>query len=301
MRNTFQNHLPEIKGSYKENAPLSHYTWFKVGGKAEILYKPYDLEDLCVFLKEIDKSVPLSLIGAGSNIIIRDGGIDGVVIRLGRNFNDINILPNNLIEVGASMLNMNLSSFCLDNEIGGLEFLSGIPGSIGGGIAMNAGAYGKEFKDIVESITSIDRNGNIHILKNEEIKFSYRRNGLSNDLIFISAKLHYYNDNKLNIKKHIDEINLSRRSTQPILERTGGSTFANPENNSAWKLIDNVGLRGYHHGYAKFSEKHCNFLINTGNATAKDLEDLGELARKKVLEKFDINLHWEIKRLGKYE
>jgi UDP-N-acetylmuramate dehydrogenase len=299
MKSNFINNLPIIRGEYTDNAPLSHYTWFKVGGSADILYKPYDPEDLSSFLKQLDKTIPITIIGAGSNIIIRDSGIEGITIRLGRNFNNVEILSDNLIKVGASMLNFNLTSFGADNEIGGLEFLSGIPGSIGGGISMNAGSYGKEFKDIIDEIEVLDRNGNSSIIKNEEIKFSYRSNGLADGLIFISATIKCYKDSRDNIKKQINEISEKRKQTQPVKEKTGGSSFGNPENDSAWKLIDKVGLRGYCIGGAKFSEKHCNFMINTGNATGSDLENLGELARSRVLEKFGIDLKWEIKRLGR--
>lgn len=299
MKEILIENLPEVKGKYKKDAKLSHYTWFKVGGNAEILYKPFDVEDLSNFLKHLDSNIPITILGACSNVIIRDGGIDGIVVKLGQNFNNIKILSDSLIDVGASMLNMNFSSFCIENEIGGFEFLSGIPGTIGGGISMNAGCYGREFKDIIESVKAIDRFGNIIIFSNKELKFSYRKNGLPDNLIFISATFKYYKDSKLNIKKSIEEIANRRKTTQPITERTGGSTFANPEDNSAWKLIDNIGFRGYNIGGAKFSEKHCNFLINTGGAKATDLEELGDLAKKTVFEKYGISLNWEIKRLGK--
>jgi UDP-N-acetylmuramate dehydrogenase len=299
MKNNLINEIPKVNGIYKINAPLSHYTWLKVGGCADILYKPYDIEDLSIFLKNLQKEIPITILGAGSNVIIRDGGIEGVVIKLGRNFNHIEIIDDNLLKVGASMLNMNLSSFCLDNHMGGLEFLSGIPGTIGGGIAMNAGSYGREFKDIIYQIEVLDRNGNKFNIDNKEINFSYRKNDLPKDLIFISAIVKYHKDLPHNIKSKIEEISNKRRNTQPITEKTGGSTFANPQDNSAWKLIDNVGLRGYSIGGAKFSEQHCNFMINTGSAKASDLEDLGELAIERVFENFKINLEWEIKRLGK--
>lgn len=290
--------LPTTNGILRYNTPLVHYTWLKVGGPAEILFKPYDLEDLVYFIKNLDKDIQRTTLGAGSNLIIRDAGIKGIAIRLGRNFNDITRINSNLIEVGASCLNIHLARVACENQIGGLAFLSGIPGTIGGGIAMNAGAYGSDYSQIIDSVTALRRNGEILTIPNADCDFLYRSHSLKEDLIFLSAKLRYYSDNSGNIEAQMNSILDKRQATQPITEKTGGSTFANPEGYRAWELIDKVGLRGYSVGGAQFSTKHCNFMINTGDGSANDFENLGELARKKVRQELGINLEWEIKRIG---
>ncbi|XVN40996.1 MAG: UDP-N-acetylmuramate dehydrogenase [Rickettsia endosymbiont of Argas persicus] len=292
--------LPMVKGEYKKDYNLKHLTWFKVGGNAEIFFKPVDSEDLANFLVQNKQKLPITVFGAGSNIIIRDGGIEGVTIKLGQNFNNIDFTDDGHLIVGSSCLNFNLAKFCQVNAISGLEFLVGIPGTIGGGVAMNAGAYGCEFKDILVRIEAIDFAGNFLTFTNEEIGFKYRGNNLPKDLIILKAVFKVCKGNSEDILVQMNEINNARSQTQPIQEHTGGSTFANPKGFKSWQLIDKAGLRGYRIGDASVSELHCNFMINNGNATAKDLEDLGEFVRKKVLEDSGVKLNWEIKRIGKY-
>jgi UDP-N-acetylmuramate dehydrogenase len=291
--------LPTVRGQYKLNYNLAHLTWFKVGGAADVLYKPEDSEDLSSFLKQNKNQIPISILGAGSNIIIRDNGVEGFVIKLGRNFTKIEINKNRDLVVGAGCLNYNLAKFCRDNEIKGFEFLVGIPGTIGGGIAMNAGAYGSEFKNIVLSVKAIDSNGSIKRFTASEIGFEYRKNSLSKDLIFTEVIFKTEIGNREQIANLMKEIIESRAKTQPITEKTGGSTFANTANVKAWELIDKAGLRGHSIGGAHISMIHCNFMINNGTANASDLEQLGEYVKSLVLKNCGINLDWEIKRIGR--
>ena len=289
-----------IRGVFKQNYNLKHLTWLKVGGDADIFFKPEDIEDLKTFLKENNNRFPITVIGAGSNLIIRDKGVEGIVIKLGRNFTDIQFIDNNLIVAGAGCLNSNLAKFCLVNSIAGFEFLVGIPGTVGGGVAMNAGSYGREFKDIVASVEVLDTEGNLIIIPVDRIGFSYRTNSLPKDLIFTRVFFQAENKEDPNkIKQKMDEISAIRSSSQPVSEKTGGSTFANPEGFKAWELIDKAGLRGVRVGGACMSEMHCNFMINDNNATATDMENLGELVRQKVKENSGVELQWEIKRIGK--
>lgn len=288
-----------IRGKIRENYNLSHLTWFKVGGEADIFFNPKDIDDLVAFLKILDGNVPVTILGAGSNIMIRDGGVEGAVIKLGQGFADITFDKKRNIVVGAGCLNFNLAKFAEASSIEGLEFLVGIPGTIGGGIAMNAGAYEREFKDVIISVQAVDFFGNRFEFINEDIGFSYRNNSLPDNLIFVTATIAAPVGYGYDITKKMKQISAKREETQPIREKTGGSTFANPEGYKAWQLIDQVGLRGKRIGEAGISEKHCNFMINHSNATAKDMEDLGEFVRSKVKEKTDIDLHWEIKRIGR--
>lgn len=289
-----------IRGVLKQNYNLKHLTWLKVGGDADIFFKPEDIEDLKIFLKENNNRFPITVIGAGSNLIIRDKGVEGVVIKLGRNFTDIQFVDNNLIVAGAGCLNSSLAKFCLINSITGFEFLIGIPGTVGGGVAMNAGSYGCEFKDIVASVEVLDTEGNLIIIPLDRIGFSYRTNSLPKDLIFTRVFFQAKNKEDTNkIKQKMDEISAIRSSSQPVSEKTGGSTFANPKGFKAWELIDKSGLRSARVGGACMSEMHCNFMINDNNATATDMENLGELIRQKVKENSGIELQWEIKRIGK--
>ncbi|WP_347938570.1 UDP-N-acetylmuramate dehydrogenase [Rickettsia oklahomensis] len=292
--------LPIVKGEYKKDYNLTHLTWFKVGGNAEIFFKPFDSEDLASFLIQNKQKLPITIFGAGSNIIIRDGGIEGVTIKLGQNFSNIDFIDDNHLLVGSSCLNYNLAKFCQSHAISGFEFLVGIPGTIGGGTAMNAGAYGSEFKDIIVRIEAIDFAGNFLTFTNEEIGFKYRSNNLPKDLIILKAVFKVNKGDSESILLRMNEINATRSRTQPIKERTGGSTFTNPEGLKSWQLIDKAGLRGYRIGGASVSELHCNFMINNGDATAKDLEDLGDFVRQTVFENSGIELKWEIKRIGKY-
>ena len=291
--------LPKVRGEYKFDYNIAHLTWFKVGGNADILFKPKDSEDLASFLKEKDSNIEVMVLGAGSNIIIRDGGIEGVVVKLGRAFTKIEEQLDGNLAVEASCLNYNLAKFAATRSIEGFEFLVGIPGTIGGGVAMNAGAYGSEFKDLVISVEAIDIEGNYKNFSCEEMGFSYRKNTLPKDLIFTKVIFKSKAGNLDQIQLKMDEINQKRSETQPITEKTGGSTFANPDGYKAWKLIDDAGLRGYAVGGASMSQKHCNFMINDGSANASDMEDLGELVRKRSKENSGIELTWEIRRIGR--
>ena len=289
--------LPEVRGVYRENYKLSKTNWFQVGGAAEILFKPEDAEDLAHFIKNKPADLEINTIGVGSNIIVRDGGISGVTIKLGRNFSYVNIEGEN-VETGAGTLDVNVANQCLKHEIGGLEFLSGIPGTIGGALAMNAGAYGVEVKDVLISAQAIDDEGNIITLKTDDIGYGYRSKEIPDSWIFTKALFKGSKKNANMIEGIMNEIAEKREDTQPIRTRTGGSTFKNPDGKKAWELIDEAGCRGLKIGGAKISEKHCNFMENTGDATASDLENLGDEVIKKVKEKTGIELNWEIKRIG---
>ncbi len=292
--------LPKVRGEYRAEADLSKTNWFCVGGPAEMLFRPKDLEDLTYFLANKPLELPLITLGVGSNLIIRDGGIDGIVVKLGRAFNYIDIIAPGKIKVGAAVLNFNFVQFCLANSIKGFEFMVGIPGTIGGGVAMNAGAYGTEFKDIIDYIIAVDEVGNIHKILNQDIGFTYRGNTLPEGMVFVEAVFNFELGVQEEIRQKVDNIIATRNMTQPVRERTGGSTFANPTGHSAWKLIDEAGLRGARVGDAQMSELHCNFMINLGNAKAIDLEDLGEMVKNKVFKNSGVQLEWEIKRVGKY-
>ena len=293
--------LPRVKGEYKINYELAHLTWLKVGGPAEVFFKPQDTEDLSNFLSQNQRRLEVTVLGAGSNILIRDKGINGAVIKLGKNFTNIDFIDDNHIAVGGGCLNFNLAKFCMLHSIAGFEFLVGIPGTVGGGVAMNAGAYGREFKDIISTIEVIDSDGKILTLTPEQIGFKYRGNNLAKDLIITKAIFTTTLGKQSSISALMDEINAKRLATQPIKERTCGSTFANPETYKAWQLIESAGLKGYRIGNASMSTLHCNFMINHGNATAEDLESLGEFVRQKVFEHSGIMLEWEVKRIGNIE
>ncbi len=292
--------LPKVRGKYKLNYNLASLTWFKVGGNADLLFNPKDFDDLSSFLKQNAGNLAVMVLGAGSNIIIRDGGIECVVVKLGRKFTEIELLPNGYLSVGAGCLNFNLAKFAQANSIKGFEFLIGIPGTTGGGIAMNAGAYGSEFKDIVSSVYVLDEHGNQHHISCDDIGFSYRQNRLPKELIFIKILFKAKMGDSEKIKNKMDEINHSRSSTQPVTKKTGGSTFANPSGHRAWELIEATGLRGKTIGGASMSSKHCNFMINNGDATAEDMEKLGNFVKKKVKEQTGIELKWEIKCIGRH-
>ena len=291
--------LPLVRGKYKLNYNLAHLTWFKVGGGADVLFKPEDAEDLASFLQQNAGTLPVRALGTGSNMIIRDKGIEGVVVKLGQGFTAMEILPDRKLSVGAGCLNFNLAKFAQGHSLKGFEFLVGIPGTIGGGVAMNAGAYGNEFKDIVSSVWTLDKNGKSQQIYSEDIGFSYRKNALSEELIFTKVLFKTEPGDADRIQAKMDEIGRSRASTQPITEKTGGSTFANPPGRKAWELIDAAGLRDKRLGGASMSSKHCNFMINNGKATASDMEELGELVRKEVKEQSGVELKWEIKRIGR--
>jgi UDP-N-acetylmuramate dehydrogenase len=289
-----------LKNNIEYNYSLKNLTRLKVGGCCDIFYKPYDLEDLANFLTALPKDIEINIIGAGSNLLIRDGNVDGAVIKLPKFFHKLEYHQDYII-AGAATLNYSLVQFALLHNIQNLEFLSGIPGSIGGGISMNAGAYGWEFKDILVNFTVIDRNGKVFIINSNDIIFKYRSCNLSKDLIILEAKFKATKGDFDVIKNKIVTITSERERTQPYRDKTAGSTFMNPDGYKAWQLIESVGLRDFRINDATFSSKHCNFLINLGNATAKDLEDLGNLAQVRVLEKHGINLIWEVKKIGKYD
>ena len=290
--------LPQVKGKLRSNAMLAASTWFGVGGPADVLFRPENTADLQYFLANTPLVIPIHVLGVGSNILVRDGGIEGVVVRLGKGFTSCRVEGETLI-AGAGCLNSNVVSVALEHGIGGLEFLSGIPGSIGGAVAMNAGAYNRETKDIILSCEAINRSGNIRRFSAEELLFSYRKCALPPEWIFNEVVFQGYLGKKESIKARIDEISASRNQTQPVRSRTGGSTFKNPSGHKAWQLIDAAGCRGLTIGGAQISELHCNFMINKENATASELETLGKEVQRKVLLHSGIALEWEIKVIGR--
>ena len=289
--------LPEVRGSYRKNFKLSNVTWFCVGGPADILFKPADIDDLAYFLQEKNSEIPYMVLGVGSNLLVRDGGIRGVVIRLGKGFTDI-VNKGDILEVGAGALDVNVSQYCLENGLEGLEFLSGIPGVIGGALMMNAGSYGQEIADHLIRLEALDEKGNLIIIPKEACGFKYRSSSLSDQLIFTKAYLRVTPGDPLEIKEKIQNIQKQREESQPIRSKTSGSSFKNPPKHKAWQLIDQAGCRGLRLGDAIISEKHCNFLINLGNATATEIEELGEQVRRRVFNNSGIMLEWEIKIVG---
>lgn len=292
--------LPKVRGSYRKAFELSNVTWFRVGGPADVLFKPADIEDLIHFLKEKNSNIPYMVLGVGSNLLVRDGGIRGVVIRLGKEFTNITHQGNELV-VGAGALDVNVSQYCLENNLEGLEFLSGVPGVIGGALVMNAGAYGQEIADHLIKLEALDSKGNLITLTKEECGFKYRSSSLSDELIFTKAYLKVIPGSYSEIKEKIQNIQQQREEAQPIRTKTSGSSFKNPAGHKAWQLIDQAGCRGLRLGDAMVSEKHCNFFINVGDATAAEIEELGETVRRRVFEKSGVMLEWEIKIVGSYD
>lgn len=322
--------LPQVRGRYVENAPLGEAGWFKCGGRAQAQFKPADLADLQDFLRQlppapvvepnidlsspvcfmpaIDGAKPYNVFGALSNTIIRDGGLPGVTIRLGREFAGIEVIGDT-VKAGALALDANVAQVAAEAGIAGLEFFSGIPGTIGGALRMNAGCYRTETKDVLISCEAVDAEGKLHTLTPDQMHMTYRHIDVPEDFVFVSATFKGKKDSADNVLERMAEIKMKREASQPIREKTGGSTFANPspddiaragqpEGTKVWQLIDAVGGRGLKVGGAVMSEKHCNFMINEGGASAADLEALGEELRKRVSEKFGISLRWEIKRMG---
>lgn len=289
--------MPPARGRLRENADLSKVTWFQVGGPADILFKPEDDADLAEFLKNLPGDIPVHVIGVGSNLLVRDAGVRGVVIRLGRHFAKMNNEGDKLT-VGAGALDGHVARFAADAGLEGAEFLSGIPGGIGGALRMNAGAYGADISDIFLSAVAYDRKGLRHELSLKEMGFSYRHTDVPKDWIFTEATFRLTPGDRQEILDRMADISRNREESQPIRSRTGGSTFANPPGKKAWELIDDVGGRGFSIGDAMVSEKHCNFLINKGAARAADLEAVGEELRRRVFAKHDTLLRWEIVRLG---
>jgi UDP-N-acetylmuramate dehydrogenase len=290
--------LPAVRGTYAEHAPLKDLVWFRAGGAADILFRPADLDDLCAFVAGKPADVPVTVIGVGSNLLIRDGGIPGVVIRLPSVFGKIEKLDDTRIRTGAAALDAAVARAAADAGIALLEFLRGIPGTIGGALTMNAGCYGTELKDVFVEARAIDAQGKLITLGPNEMGFTYRHSK-PQGLIYVDAVLKGTPGNPDEIRARMEALVAQRESTQPVRSKTGGSTFTNPPGHKAWQLIDQAGCRGLMHGAAQVSEKHCNFLINTGDATATDIEALGEEVRARVKAKFGIELEWEIKRIGR--
>lgn len=288
---------PEIRGRLQRGVALGPNTWFQVGGAAEYLVRPADIADLQHFLADLPLEIPVTIIGAGSNLIIRDGGIAGCVIKLGRGFNDITI-DDTGITAGAAVLDITLAEHAAATSRTGLEFLSGIPGTIGGAVAMNAGAYGGDVAQCLDWAEIITRSGSLLRLSRQELALSYRRSNIPPGAVVTRARFFTRAGDIKTIAARMGEIKSSRETTQPVRARTGGSTFANPPDMKAWELIDAAGCRGLRRGGAQISELHCNFMINTGDATAADLEGLGEDVRRRVSETSGVQLHWEIKRIG---
>ena len=290
--------LPAVRGRFEANAALAPLTWFRAGGPAEVLYTPADEDDLSAFLKGLAPEIAVTVIGVGSNLLVRDGGVRGVVIRLGRGFGEMAVEDPCRIRCGTAVPDVRVARFALDNRIGGLTFLRGIPGTIGGALRMNGGAYGRETKDVLVSARAVDRAGTVHMLSNADMHYSYRHCGAPEDFIFTEAVFQGEPGDPAEIARAMDEITERREATQPIKSRTGGSTFKNPPGEKSWQLIDKAGMRGFAIGPARVSEQHCNFLINEGGATAAQIEELGETVRRRVRETSGIELEWEIKRIG---
>jgi UDP-N-acetylmuramate dehydrogenase len=288
--------LPRPRGRLTADAPLGPQTWFRAGGPAEVLFRPADVEDLAAFMAGLPSDVPVTVLGVGSNILVRDGGVKGVVIRLLRGFTGISVEGHEIV-AGAGALDLNVALTARDHARAGLEFLSGIPGTIGGALRMNAGAYEGELSQALVSAEAVDRAGKMHVVPMSALGFSYRHSDAPADWIFTSARLAATPGDQLAIARRIAEIDTARTDSQPR-SRTGGSTFVNPPGRKAWQLIDQAGCRGLRIGEAQVSEKHCNFLINLGEATASDIEGLGEEVRRRVLEKTGVQLEWEIRRIG---
>jgi UDP-N-acetylmuramate dehydrogenase len=290
--------MPELRGRLLANQSLAELTWFRVGGPAQILFTPSDEDDLAYFLAHLPAELPVYVVGVGSNLIVRDGGIPGVVIRLSpRGFGETSA-ADDIVSAGTAALDKRVAETAAAANLGGLEFLFGIPGSIGGALRMNAGANGSETKDVLIEASGVGRDGQRHTFTNAEMKFVYRDSGVDPAIIFTAARFRGIVTASEAIRARMNEVQQHREIAQPIREKNGGSTFKNPPDHSAWKLIDAAGCRGLRVGGAQVSEMHCNFLINTGNATGHDIETLGETVRRRVKENSGIELHWEIKRIG---
>jgi len=288
--------LVKPRGRLVADAPLGPQTWFRTGGPAEVLFRPADVEDLASFLAALPADVAVTVLGVGSNLLVRDGGVKGVVVRLMRGFTAIAVEGHEVVS-GAGALDLNVALTARDHALAGLEFLSGIPGTIGGAVVMNGGAYGGELAQVLVSAEAVDRSGAVHRVDAARLGFSYRYSAAPADWIFTSARLRATPGDQLAIARRIAEIDAARTESQPR-SRTGGSTFVNPEGHKAWELIDRAGCRGLRVGEAQVSEKHCNFLINLGSATAADIEALGEEVRRRVLAQSGVRLEWEIRRIG---
>jgi UDP-N-acetylmuramate dehydrogenase len=297
----FGDRLAGLRGRVTANAEMDKITWFRAGGLAEALFQPADENDLAAFLRAVPEEIPLTIVGIGSNLLVRDGGIPGFVIRLSaKGFGEAEVIGPTTIKAGAATPDKRLAAAAYEAGIGGFHFYHGIPGAIGGALRMNAGANGVETRERVVEVRALDRKGNVHTLSNAEMGYAYRHSSAPSGLIFTSAVLEGFAEDKAVIKAAMDAVQNHRETVQPIREKTGGSTFKNPEGTSAWKEIDKAGCRGLMIGGAQMSPMHCNFMINTGTATGYDLEYLGETVRTRVLEKSGIRLQWEIKRIGNF-
>jgi len=300
----FLDRLPPVRGKLLANEQLAPFTWFRVGGPADVLFLPKDEDDLAEFLAKLDPIIPVTVLGAASNVIVRDGGIAGVVVRLGPSFGKVST-EGLRVTAGAAALDARVSVAAANAGIAGMEFFSGVPGTTGGALRMNAGCYGRETKDVLVEARALNRNGERVLLKNADFHFSYRHTEADEELIFVEAVFEGTRDNPAAIIERIEALKTRRETTQPIREKTGGSTFANPDppgtpnQRSSWKLVDEAGMRGARRGGAQVSELHCNFLLNTGEATAADIEGLGEDVRAAVKATSGVELRWEIKRIGR--
>lgn len=297
---SWRDSLPEVRGRILKDEPLAPFTWFRVGGPADVIFLPKDEADLATFLKGLDPAVPVTPIGVGSNTLVRDGGVDGVVIRLGKAFGKVEVLDSVSISAGSAVPDAVLARKAAAAGIAGLEFYAGIPGTVGGAVIMNAGCYGSETKDVIATATVMDRGGRVSLIGGDDFGYTYRHSALQDaGLLVLGAIFEGRPDEPAAIDARMAEITSRRETTQPIREKTGGSTFKNPPGHSSWKLVDEAGWRGKLHGGAMFSPLHSNFLINTGEATAADLEGLGEAVRADVKAKLGVELEWEIKRIGR--
>lgn len=293
-----RDRAPALRGRLIANQPLSDLTWFRVGGPAQVMFTPADTEDLAALLAALDPEIPVTVIGLGSNLIVRDGGVPGVVVRLGgKAFGSIAVDGEEL-RVGTAVPDMRLAKAAAEAGLDGLAFFRGIPGSVGGALRMNAGAHGGETTDVLVSAEGIDRSGALRRFTQAEMGFTYRHSAAPDDVIFTSALFRGRPGNREDIEAEMERVTAAREAAQPIRERTGGSTFKNPPGGKAWQLVDAAGCRGLTVGGAQVSEMHCNFLINRDGATAADIEGLGEEVRRRVRETSGVELHWEIKRIG---
>jgi UDP-N-acetylmuramate dehydrogenase len=290
--------MPQLRGRLLANQPLAELTWFRCGGPAQVMFMPEDENDLAYFLKSLAPDIPVTVIGLGSNLIVRDGGVPGVTIRLGRGFNEVTVEEGHRIRTGTAVPDVKIARAAQEAAIAGLSFMRGIPGGIGGALRMNGGAYGRETKDALIEARGVDRQGNIRVFSNADMHYTYRHCGAPDDVIFTQALFQGAPGDKAVIAAEMDKITEAREATQPIKSRTGGSTFKNPPGNKAWQLIDAAGCRGLRNGDAQVSELHCNFLINHGSARGAEIEALGETVRERVKTSSGVTLEWEIKRIG---
>ena len=290
--------MPSLRGRLMANQSLAELTWFRVGGAAQVLFMPEDEADLADFLAHLPAEIPVAVVGLGSNLIVRDGGVPGVVIRLGRGFGEVRVEDGSRIRAGTAAPDVKVSRAAQEAAIAGLAFFRGIPGAVGGALRMNGGAYGRETKDALVEARGVDRQGRLRVFSNTDMHYTYRHCGAPDDIVFTEALFAGAPGDPAGISAEMDKITESREATQPIKSRTGGSTFKNPPGHKAWQLIDAAGCRGLKVGDAQVSQMHCNFLINLGSASAADIETLGETVRRRVKEHSGVDLDWEIKRIG---